>query len=132
MQDLEAIVGQLGAMAKAFKEGGLFLVIGLIVILAFLGFKAFLAHRKPSQDVTVNLGAPASASPNSGIGGGSGSNGSGKPQCPLHSGVDAQIKAIEREAATTRKENTDQHNLLFDGLNTNTAAIAGLTEALKK
>jgi hypothetical protein len=121
MQDLEAIVGQLGAMAKAFKDGGLFLVLGLIVILAFLGFKAFLAHRKASQSVTVNLPGPA---PQPG-------NGSGK-LCPLHSGVEAEITALEEMSRTSRQENSEQHRQLYEGLNANTAAIAGLTAEIRK
>jgi hypothetical protein len=125
MQDLEAIVGQLGAMAKAFKEGGLFLVLGLIVILAFLGFKAFLAYRKAaqSQAVTVNLPGPA---PHPGSG-----NGSGKV-CALHSGIEAEVAALERVAETSRRENSEQHRQLYEGLNANTAAISGLTAEIRK
>jgi len=99
MQDLTAIAQNLQGIAAAFKDGGLFFLIGVICFLAYLIIMAAIKrHRKASQEINLNLGQPPDKA------------GSTSGPCPLHSGIEAQIKSLE----DFRKENREDHAKMFD------------------
>lgn len=111
MENLEAISSQLGKIATAFKDGGLFFLIGVIVFLAYLVLMALIKRRRQStQSVNVNVGQGDTPAPATG-------------PCPLHSGIEAQIESLEG----FRKENREDHQKLFDQISKVSVAIGPLT-----
>ena len=122
MDNLEAVSAQLGKIAAAFKDGGLFFLIGVGLFLAYLVIMAAIKHRRrATQEVNVNLPGPLPQ------------NGNGTPKvCPAHSGFDARISAVEEATKTARADNSTQHKQLFDGMNSISINLAGLTAAIKK
>lgn len=108
MQNLEAVASQLGKISAAFKDGGLYFLIGVIAFLVFLAVREAMkrqAKKQPSSSIDIKVG--------------SNGNGNGKGNvCPAHSGIEAKIEAFE----DFRKENREEHKQLF-------AAIEGLRKA---
>lgn len=102
MQDLEAVASQLGKIATAFKDGGLYFLIGIGLFLAYLVLMAVVKRQKtPSVNVEI----------------GKGGNGNGAPKvCPLHSGLEAEIKAIQKSTDQARDENREDHRQMFDAI----------------
>jgi hypothetical protein len=108
MQDLTAVAQNLGQIAAAFKDGGLYFLIGVGLFLLYLvSMAAIKRHRKATQEINLNLGAPA------------GQDSSAKV-CPLHSGVDAQIKSLE----SFRQENREDHGKIFTQLSALSSELA--------
>lgn len=99
MENLEAVSAQLGKIAAAFKDGGLYFLVGVGLFLAYLIIMAAIKHRRrATQEINLNLGQgqdKAAAGP-----------------CPLHSGIEAQIESLEG----FRKENREDHQRIFKEL----------------
>ena len=97
MQNLEAVSAQLGKIAAAFKDGGLYFLIGVGLFLAYLVIMAAIKHRRrATQEINLNLGQDKAAT----------------GPCPLHSGIEAQIESLEG----FRKENREDHQRIFKEL----------------
>jgi hypothetical protein len=97
MPELEAVAANLGKIAAAFKDGGLFFLIGIGLFLAYLVIMAAIKHRRrATQEINLNVGQDkAAAGP-----------------CPLHSGIEAQLESLEN----FRQENRGDHDKIFTKL----------------
>lgn len=111
MQDLEAVASQLGKIATAFKDGGLYFLIGVIAFLAYLLISAAMKRRRQAtQEVNVTL---PPAPPANG-------NGHTPELIRAHSerlakaegGIDNLAGSLE----TMRKENREDHKQIFDAI----------------
>lgn len=111
MQNLESVAQQLGKIAAAFREGGLYLLIAVIAFLAYLVIMAALKRkRQATQEVNVNL-PPAN-----------GTNGNGHSPALIreHEGriakAEGGLETLNRSFETFRTENRQDHQQIFNAI----------------
>lgn len=120
---ISELAQHLGNISDAFKNGGLFFLIGIISFLVFKAVMAIIAkQRKATQEVTVNV---PGAGPQNGNG--------ARKECPYHNAHEQRLSSvetakthIENDMEKARLENREDHGKIFaklTGLEVSTARI---------
>lgn len=120
---ISELAQHLGNISDAFKNGGLFFLIGIISFLVFKAVMAIIAkQRKATQEVTVNV---PGAGPQNGNG--------ARKECPYHNAHEQRLSSvetakthIESDMEKARLENREDHGKIFaklTGLEVSTARI---------
>jgi hypothetical protein len=111
MQDISTIEQSLHGIAAAFKDGGLYFLIGVCVFLVYKAALALIKGHKASQEVNVTM-------PAADVNGGA----SGNPLTVVreHEGrisrVEGVIVTLTTSIETVRTENREDHQQLFSAI----------------